>query len=145
MLNERGDAGRDQTGQMNLSRETRLLNSQVQARTEIIIHTVFPVQLAISRIDDHYPVGAIFAVSDDPPPPPPPPPRAPNIPSNVIYLYTPCGVIWSKLARTLGTFFFRMALGARPQWIRSFPLVESPRTGEGLFEGEVIEVTQVLL
>ncbi|CAM9208802.1 unnamed protein product [Ascophyllum nodosum] len=44
---------------------------------------------------------------------------------------------------TLGTFFFRMALGARPQWIRSFPLVESPRTGEGLFEGEVIEVTQI--
>lgn len=36
-----------------------------------------------------------------------------------------------------------MAKGVPPQWIRMFPLLEAPRTGDGLFEGEVIEVAQV--
>ncbi|CAM9971674.1 unnamed protein product [Pylaiella littoralis] len=43
-----------------------------------------------------------------------------------------------------GQFFYKMAKGARPQWIRTFPVPQAPHTGDGLFEGEVIEVTQVL-
>lgn len=38
-----------------------------------------------------------------------------------------------------------MAARARPQWIRRFPLKEAPRTGDGLFEGEIIEVSQVMV
>lgn len=48
--------------------------------------------------------------------------------------------------RTTGQFFYKMAPDAKPYfvWIRAYPEIESPRTGEGLFAGEVIEVTQVL-
>lgn len=45
--------------------------------------------------------------------------------------------------RTWGQFFYKMASGVRPQWIRTFPVPEAPHTGDGLFEGEVIEVVQV--
>ncbi len=37
-----------------------------------------------------------------------------------------------------------MVDGALPQWIRAYPEPDAPRTGEGLFPGEVIEVIQVL-
>lgn len=30
-----------------------------------------------------------------------------------------------------------------PQWIRTYPEEAAPRTGDGLFPGEVIEVAQV--
>eukprot|EP00904_Undaria_pinnatifida_P007254 jgi/Undpi1/3659/HiC_scaffold_16.g07029.m1 len=43
-----------------------------------------------------------------------------------------------------GQFFYEMLAGARTQYIRLFPMPNSPRAGGGLFEGEVIEVTQVL-
>lgn len=45
--------------------------------------------------------------------------------------------------RTWGQCFYKMAAGVRPQWIRTFPVPEAPHTGDGLFEGEVIEVVQV--
>lgn len=45
--------------------------------------------------------------------------------------------------RKWGQFFYKMASGVRPQWIRTFPVLEAPHTGDGLFEGEVIEVVQV--
>lgn len=32
---------------------------------------------------------------------------------------------------------------SQPQWIRTFPEEAAPRTGDGVFPGEVIEVTQV--
>ena len=47
--------------------------------------------------------------------------------------------------RKWGQFFYKMASGVRPQWIRTFPVKEAPHTGDGLFEGEVIEVVQVSL
>ncbi|CAN0285780.1 unnamed protein product [Ectocarpus sp. 12 AP-2014] len=37
-----------------------------------------------------------------------------------------------------------MVLNVQPQWIRSFPEEEAPRTGEGLFPGEVVEIVQVI-
>lgn len=43
----------------------------------------------------------------------------------------------------MGQFFYKMAPGIKPQWIRTYPELESPRTGDGLFADEVIEVTQV--
>ncbi len=44
----------------------------------------------------------------------------------------------------IGRYFYRMVDGALPQWIRAYPEPDAPRTGEGLFPGEVIEVVQVL-
>eukprot|EP00903_Cladosiphon_okamuranus_P011132 g10508.t1 len=43
-----------------------------------------------------------------------------------------------------GQFFYRMVLDVQPQWIRTYPEDAAPRTGEGLFPGEIIEVVQVL-
>eukprot|EP00752_Nemacystus_decipiens_P009298 g8309.t1 len=45
---------------------------------------------------------------------------------------------------TWGQFFYKMASGVPPQWIRTFPVPEAPHAGDGLFEGEVIEVVQEL-
>lgn len=42
-----------------------------------------------------------------------------------------------------GRFFYRMVDDSLPQWIRTYPEDAAPRTGDGLFPGEVIEVTQV--
>lgn len=42
-----------------------------------------------------------------------------------------------------GRFFYRMVDDSLPQWIRTYPEEAAPRTGDGLFPGEVIEVTQV--
>lgn len=36
-----------------------------------------------------------------------------------------------------------MVEDALPQWIRTYPEDAAPRTGDGLFPGEVIEVSQV--
>lgn len=49
------------------------------------------------------------------------------------------------LCRLKGQFFYRMVLGVLPQWIRTYPEDAAPRTGEGLFPGEVIEVDQVFI
>lgn len=38
-----------------------------------------------------------------------------------------------------------MVEGSIPQWILTFPTTKAPRTGDGLFPGEVIEVAQVLV
>eukprot|EP00904_Undaria_pinnatifida_P011109 jgi/Undpi1/7128/HiC_scaffold_22.g09602.m1 len=43
-----------------------------------------------------------------------------------------------------GRFFYRMVEGSTPQWILTHPMAKAPRAGDGLFPGEVIEVTQVL-
>ncbi|CAM9610764.1 unnamed protein product, partial [Ectocarpus sp. 6 AP-2014] len=43
-----------------------------------------------------------------------------------------------------GRFFYRMVEGSVPQWILTHPMTKAPRTGDGLFPGEVVEVTQVL-
>ncbi|CAM9467577.1 unnamed protein product, partial [Ectocarpus fasciculatus] len=40
-------------------------------------------------------------------------------------------------------FFYRMVAGARPQWILTYPEEAAPRTGDGLFEGDAIDVVQV--
>eukprot|EP00611_Tribonema_gayanum_P001692 TRINITY_DN1123_c0_g2_i5.p2 TRINITY_DN1123_c0_g2~~TRINITY_DN1123_c0_g2_i5.p2 ORF type:complete len:213 (+),score=69.36 TRINITY_DN1123_c0_g2_i5:922-1560(+) len=40
--------------------------------------------------------------------------------------------------------FYRMVDEAAAQWIRTYPELDAPRTGEGLFPGEVIEVVQRL-
>lgn len=45
--------------------------------------------------------------------------------------------------RLRGRFFYRMVDDSLPQWIRTYPEEAAPRTGDGLFPGEVIEVTQV--
>lgn len=42
-----------------------------------------------------------------------------------------------------GRFFYRMNKTALPQWIRAFPEESSPRTGDGVFPGDAIEVSQV--
>lgn len=42
-----------------------------------------------------------------------------------------------------GQFFYRMVDDSQPQWIRTFPEEAAPRTGDGVFPGEVIEITQV--
>lgn len=39
--------------------------------------------------------------------------------------------------------FYQMLPNAMPQWIRTYPLDAAPRTGDGIFPGEVIEVIQV--
>ncbi|CAM9144262.1 unnamed protein product [Ectocarpus sp. 12 AP-2014] len=49
---------------------------------------------------------------------------------------------WSQ--GTKGRFFYRMVDDALPQWIRTYPEQAAPRTGDGLFPGEVIEVVQIL-
>ncbi|CAM9178970.1 unnamed protein product, partial [Hapterophycus canaliculatus] len=49
---------------------------------------------------------------------------------------------WSQGLK--GRFFYRMVDDSLPQWIRTYPEEAAPRTGDGLFPGEVIEVTQVL-
>ncbi|CAM9142326.1 unnamed protein product [Ectocarpus sp. 6 AP-2014] len=49
---------------------------------------------------------------------------------------------WSQ--GTNGRFFYRMVDDALPQWIRTYPEQAAPRTGDGLFPGEVIEVVQTL-
>ncbi|CAN0100971.1 unnamed protein product [Scytosiphon promiscuus] len=49
---------------------------------------------------------------------------------------------WSQGLK--GRFFYRMVDDSLPQWIRTYPEDAAPRTGDGLFPGEVIEVTQVL-
>jgi ABC-type oligopeptide transport system ATPase subunit len=41
--------------------------------------------------------------------------------------------------------FYRMVDNALPQWIRTYPEVDAPRTGDGLFPGEIIEVAQTLV
>lgn len=38
-----------------------------------------------------------------------------------------------------------MVEGSVPQWILTHPMTKAPRTGDGLFPGEVVEVTQVSL
>mmetsp|Transcript_9767 Transcript_9767/g.14692 ORF Transcript_9767/g.14692 Transcript_9767/m.14692 type:complete len:1438 (-) Transcript_9767:159-4472(-) len=38
--------------------------------------------------------------------------------------------------------FYLMVPDAAPQWIRTYPEYDAPRTGDGLFPGEVIEVVQ---
>lgn len=48
------------------------------------------------------------------------------------------------LFRLKGQFFYRMVPRVLPQWIRTYPEDAAPRTGEGLFPGEIIEVDQVL-
>lgn len=53
------------------------------------------------------------------------------------------GTLSWLLCRLKGQFFYRMVLGVLPQWIRTYPEDAAPRTGEGLFPGEVIEVDQV--
>ena len=45
--------------------------------------------------------------------------------------------------RRRGRFFYRMVEGSTPQWILTHPMAKAPRAGDGLFPGEVIEVTQV--
>lgn len=45
--------------------------------------------------------------------------------------------------RRRGRFFYRMVEGSVPQWILTHPMAKAPRAGDGLFPGEVIEVTQV--
>lgn len=47
------------------------------------------------------------------------------------------------VCRLKGRFFYRMVDDSLPQWIRTYPENAAPRTGDGLFPGEVIEVTQV--
>lgn len=47
------------------------------------------------------------------------------------------------VVRLKGRFFHRMVDDSLPQWIRTYPEEAAPRTGDGLFPGEVIEVTQV--
>lgn len=49
----------------------------------------------------------------------------------------------TAVGRLQGRFFYRMAAGARPQWILTYPEQAAPRTGDGLFEGDVIDVVQV--
>eukprot|EP00752_Nemacystus_decipiens_P009414 g8417.t1 len=49
---------------------------------------------------------------------------------------------WSQGLK--GRFFYRMVDDSLPQWIRTYPEEAAPRTGDGLFPGEVIEVAQVL-
>eukprot|EP00903_Cladosiphon_okamuranus_P006607 g6454.t1 len=49
---------------------------------------------------------------------------------------------WSQGLK--GRFFYRMVDDSLPQWIRTYPEEAAPRTGDGLFPGEVIEVEQVL-
>lgn len=41
--------------------------------------------------------------------------------------------------------FYQMDVDATPQWVIAYPEADSPRTGDGLFAGEVIEVLQVSL
>lgn len=50
---------------------------------------------------------------------------------------------WRDLYSLKGRFFYRMVDDSLPQWIRTYPVDSAPRTGDGLFPGEVIEVTQV--
>lgn len=47
------------------------------------------------------------------------------------------------VVRLKGRFFYRMVDDSLPQWIRTYPEDAAPRTGDGLFPGEVIEVAQV--
>lgn len=49
------------------------------------------------------------------------------------------------MVRLKGRFFYRMVDDSLPQWIRTYPEEAAPRTGDGLFPGEVIEVAQVKL
>lgn len=56
------------------------------------------------------------------------------------WCFVPCREL---LSRRKGRFFYRMVEGSTPQWILTHPLSNAPRTGDGLFPGEVIEVTQV--
>lgn len=39
--------------------------------------------------------------------------------------------------------FYRMLAGSPPQWILTYPEDAAPRTGDGLFPGDVVEVVQV--
>lgn len=39
--------------------------------------------------------------------------------------------------------FYRMLAGSPPQWILTHPEEAAPRTGDGLFPGDVVEVVQV--
>lgn len=41
--------------------------------------------------------------------------------------------------------FYQMDADAKPQWVVAYPEADSPRTGDGLFAGEIIEVLQVSL
>ncbi|CAM9169756.1 unnamed protein product [Laminaria digitata] len=67
--------------------------------------------------------------------------------AQVHWLFTKCCNVpednyWSQGLK--GQFFYRMVDGAQPQWIRTFPEEAAPRTGDGVFPGEVIEVTQAM-
>lgn len=53
--------------------------------------------------------------------------------------------VFFLVVRLKGRFFYRMVDDSLPQWIRTYPEDAAPRTGDGLFPGEVIEVTQVPL
>ena len=52
-------------------------------------------------------------------------------------------VVVTVTSSRTGRFFYRMVEGSVPQWILTHPMGKAPRTGDGLFPGEVIEVTQV--
>ncbi|CAM9871775.1 unnamed protein product [Phaeothamnion confervicola] len=54
----------------------------------------------------------------------------------------PEGNFWNEGHK--GRFFYKMVEKAMPQWIRTYPEHDAPRTGDGLFPSEVIEVVQVL-
>lgn len=55
----------------------------------------------------------------------------------------PLFFVSNRFVRLKGRFFYRMVDDSLPQWIRTYPVDAAPRTGDGLFPGEVIEVTQV--
>lgn len=66
-----------------------------------------------------------------------------TVESAVVYNHLQEVVLLSPVVRLKGRFFYRMADDSLPQWIRTYPEEAAPRTGDGLFPGEVIEVTQV--
>lgn len=45
--------------------------------------------------------------------------------------------------RTRGRYFYGMPEAGASQWIYTHPEEKAPRTGEGIFPLEVVEVTQV--
>lgn len=47
------------------------------------------------------------------------------------------------MRRTEGRFFYEMPETGASQWIYTHPVEGAPRTGEGIFPSEVVEVVQV--
>lgn len=66
-----------------------------------------------------------------------------NVRQKYLMFYTPAADDFWGTDKPVSTFY-RMKPESLPQWIRTDPELEAPRTGDGLFEGEVMEVTQVL-